>query len=68
LSLERIQLLMGDSLFLEAISGENAYGYAALKSLPLRDDNAPTTNVAPAADRELAKNLMDQCTASLDGE
>ena len=61
---------MGDDLFLEAISGENPYGYAALKSLPLRDDNnnAPTVADVPAADYELARNLMNQCTAYLNGE
>ena len=60
---------MGDDLFLEAISGENPYGYAALKSLPLRDDNnAPTVADVPAADYELARNLMNQCTAVLNGE
>ena len=68
LSLERLQLLMGDALFLEAISGENPYGYAALRSLPLRDDNSPAEASAKDADRKLAGILVDQCTAILSGE
>jgi hypothetical protein len=39
LQLERLQLLMGDQAFLAAISGEDLYSYASLKSLPLIDEN-----------------------------
>lgn len=63
-------------------SGDNAYGYAALKSLPLSDENsgptegsgsAAATGGAPVAsvdgaDKELAHALMGQCTAMLNGE
>ena len=56
-------------------SGENAYGYAALKSLPLSDENSGPSGGSGAAtgasedgDKELAHALMGQCTAMLDGE
>lgn len=45
LQLERLQLLMGDQAFLAAISGEDLYSYAALKSLPLVDENVESTSV-----------------------
>ena len=61
------------------ISGEDAYGYAALKSLPLRDENiSPTarpegsnaSNLADdiGGDKAIAKILLGQCSAMLDGK
>ena len=56
-------------------SGDNAYGYAALKSLPLSDENSGPSEGSGAAagssedgDKELAHALMGQCTAMLEGE
>ena len=72
---------MGDSLFLNAISGQDPYGYAAMKSLPLRDENIsppPSSEVesspssseglADGADMELAGALLKQCSSIIESE
>ena len=73
---------MGDTLFLNAISGQDPYGYAALKSLPLRDENisppplteggslspSSTDDFADGPAKELAGALLRQCSSMIDSE
>lgn len=46
-----------------ACSAKNVYGYAALKSLPLMDENQEPQagTVTPHGDMELARALLQQC-------
>lgn len=46
-----------------ACSAKNVYGYAALKSLPLMDENQvpQAGTVTPHGDMELARALLQQC-------
>lgn len=50
-SLERLQSVIGDRVFVDCLSGKNPYVLAAMKSLPLRDefDQQAATAAAAAA-------------------
>ncbi|KAG1664648.1 hypothetical protein FOA52_011785 [Chlamydomonas sp. UWO 241] len=63
LSLEHFQSLLGDDLFLELITARNAYGYAALKSLPLADDTSEPGARDGGRDMQLARSLLKQVSA-----
>ena len=64
LSLERMQGLLGDRAFLDAVSGRQPYLCAALRSLPMRD---PGGAGSQAQERALAAGLLAQVDAQAAG-
>ena len=66
LSLARMQMLLGDRIFLNAVSGGDAYLCAALRSLPLYErDNADAC--VDAHEEGLARELLAQVAAEAEG-
>ncbi|GIM10040.1 hypothetical protein Vretimale_13795, partial [Volvox reticuliferus] len=75
LELARLQDLMGDALFLAALRGTDPYVFAALKSMPLKDDDPRVMDASsihrPTAAREndasvrTAMSLLHQVEAQI---
>ncbi|GAX82723.1 hypothetical protein CEUSTIGMA_g10149.t1 [Chlamydomonas eustigma] len=66
LKLERFQDVLGDQIFLEIISGKDAYGYAALKSLPIGDENSDGSSADDGDNLGCASSLRDECKITLE--
>ena len=69
LQLERLQTLLGDAAFLAAISGQDLYSYAALKSLPLVDENVEGGAVVKTdeEDARVARLFLAQVDSLISG-
>jgi hypothetical protein len=52
---------------MDMLSGRNPYLYAAAKSLPLHDDGSETEWEACSLEKELADDLLVQCSSELEG-
>ena len=70
LSLQRIEYLLGDQVFLEMLSGKHPYLTAAMKSLPLEEGGPLKIQPGdPVADQErrLAERLIGTCEEIMEG-
>ncbi|KAK9916994.1 hypothetical protein WJX75_009612 [Coccomyxa subellipsoidea] len=70
LSLQRIEYLLGDQVFLEMLSGKHPYLTAAMKSLPL-EEGGPLKiqpgDPVPDQERRLAERLIGTCEEIMQG-
>lgn len=70
LSLQRIEYLLGDQVFLEMLSGKHPYLTAALKSLPLEEEGPlkiQPGDPVPDQERRLAERLIGTCEEIMQG-
>ena len=66
LSIQHMERILGDRVFVDMMGGRQHRLVAAMKSLPLRDCDAPA-NSTPA-EKELVALLTRECSAQLDGK
>ena len=66
LSIQHMERILGDRVFVDMMGGRQHRLVAAMKSLPLRDCDAPA-NSTPA-EKELVALLTQECNAQLDGK
>ncbi len=70
LSLQRIEYLLGDQVFLEMLSGKHPYLTAAIKSLPLEEGGPVRVlpgDPVPDQERRLAERLVGICEGIMQG-
>ena len=66
LSIQHMEEVLGDRVFVDMMGGRQHRLVAAMKSLPLRDDDVPA-NFSPA-ERDLVALLTRECSSELDGK
>ena len=66
LSIQHLERILGDRMFVDMMGGRQPRLVAAMKSLPLREDDMPA-NSAPA-ERDLVALLSHECSTQLKGE
>ena len=65
LSIQHMERVLGDRAFVDMMGGRQPRLVAAMKSLPLRDNDAPANSTGP--ERDLVARLTQDCSNQLDG-
>ena len=66
LSIQHLESCLGERVFVDMMGGRQPYLVAALKSLPLREDDEPANS--SLAEREMVRYLIAECSGQLEGE
>jgi hypothetical protein len=58
---------MDEQVFMEVVTAKSAYGYSALKSMPVTDETSESGSVGSIVDMELPRALREQCASLMKG-